>query len=448
MMSTPLLLIVEDDESIALSLRVFFEGRGYSVMSALTGESGLSAALKEIPDTIILDLRLPDQYGIDVLNAVKKDHPEISVIVMTGYGEIEEAVRAMKLGAEYYFQKPIDLEELAVIVEKSLGIRQIRQEAVLRRGSSYPIIGRSMHTQGLIHMINLLAANASTTVLIQGETGTGKELMARNIHLMSSRMDKPFIDINCAAIPEHIVESELFGYEAGAFTDAKKTKKGLVELADGGSLFLDEIGDMPLSAQAKILRVLETRTLKRLGGTRDITVDVRFIAATNKNLAERVKSGSFREDLYYRLNVMPVEILPLRKRPEDIPLIADFLLKEVKKAIGKKEISGFTAEGIDLLSSYKWPGNVREMRNVIERAAILCRGDNISVDHLILPAAGRTTLQDQKPPGDNLMTLNEVEQSHIKQVLELTGGNRTRAAQILGVARSTLNEKVKLLNLP
>ena len=230
-MSQPLLLIIEDDDSISLALKVFFEGRGYSVMSASNGEEGLKIALKQIPDTVILDLRLPDIYGIEILQEIKKNYPEISVIIMTGYGEVKEAVEAMRHGAEYYFQKPIDLDELAVIVEKSIGIKQIRQEVKLNKVGHYPIIGRSKQTQGLIHMINLLAANALTTVLIQGETGTGKELVARNIHALSSRHNKPFVDINCAAIPDNIVESELFGYEAGAFTDAKKTKKGLFELA-------------------------------------------------------------------------------------------------------------------------------------------------------------------------------------------------------------------------
>jgi len=438
-MGKPLLLIVEDDESITLSLKVFFEGRGYDVINASTGENGLSIALKEIPDTVILDLRLPDIYGIEILKAIKRDYPEISVIIMTGYGEIEEAVKAMKLGAEYFFEKPIDMDELAVIVEKSLSIKQIKQEAVLSRESPYPIVGRSMQTQGLLHMINLLASNPLTTVLIQGETGTGKELVARNIHSLSSRGDKPFVDINCASIPENIFESELFGYEAGAFTDAKKTKKGLFELADGGTLFLDEIGDFPQNAQAKILRVLENKTLKRLGGTRDITVDVRIIAATNKDIERLVKTGSFREDLYYRLNVIPLIISPLRERIEDIPLIAVFLLEEIKKAISKKEIGGFTEEAIDLLVSYKWPGNVRELRNVIERAAILCRQGEIQVKHLILPNESLTAVAP--------MTLSEIEQTHIKHVLRLTDGNRTRAAQILGVARSTLNEKIKLFNL-
>ena len=439
MMARPFLLVIEDDDSIALSLRVFFEGKGYDVATAPTGTTGMVFCSREIPDTVILDLRLPDIYGIDVLQAIKSDYPEISVIMMTGYGEVEEAVKAMKLGAEYYFRKPIDLEELAVVVDKSIGIRQIRQEASLYRKPEYPIVGKSSHTQGLIHMVSLLASNSSTTVLIQGETGTGKELVARNIHALSSRSNKPFIDINCAAIPENIVESELFGYEAGAFTDAKKTKKGLFELADGGTLFLDEIGDMPYNAQAKILRVIEQRSLKRLGGARDIGVDVRIIAATNRDLDTLVKEGSFREDLYYRLNVIPLIIPALRQRPEDIPIIAEFLLGEIKKSLAKKNIIGFDEKVTDLLCSYEWPGNVRELRNVIERAAIACDRGEITAEHLTLPK--------REPAEDNPMTLSEVERVHIRKVLRLTDGNKTRAARILGIARSTLNEKIKYVDL-
>ncbi len=431
----PLLLVIEDDENISLSLRVFFESRGYGVITTASGQEGLSVALKEVPDIVLLDLRLPDLYGIEVLRAIKADYSEISVIVMTGYGQVEEAVKAMKLGAEYYFQKPVDLDQLAIVVDKSLSIKQIRQESVLHRKSSYPIAGRSKHTQGLIHMINLLASNPLTTVLVQGETGTGKELVARNIHALSARAEKPFVDINCAAIPADIVESELFGYESGAFTDAKKTKKGLLELADGGTLFLDEIGDMPGSAQAKILRVLENRTLKRLGGTRDICVDVRVIAATNRKLDRLVKEGAFREDLFYRLNVIPLTITPLRERPEDIPLIAGFLLEEIKKAMGKREIDGFTPDAMEMLCSYAWPGNVRELRNAIERAAILCPHGDISTRHL--------ALSEPKTAAKSPLALTEVEKTHIESVLRLTEGNRTRAAQILGVARSTLGEKIK-----
>ena len=439
-MSHPLLLIIEDDSTIALSLEVFFKSKGYSVVLAENAQNGLDIALKQIPDTVILDLRLPDRYGIEVLQEIKEYYPEISVIIMTGHGELKEAVEAMRNGAEYYFQKPIDLDELAVIVEKSIGIKQIKQEAKLNRIEHFPIIGRSKQTQGLHHMINLLAANALTTVLIQGETGTGKELVARNIHALSNRHDKPFVDINCAAIPDNIVESELFGYEAGAFTDAKKTKKGLLELAEGGTLFLDEIGDTALQIQAKILRALENRSIKRLGGTRDIAVDVRIIAATNKNLQNLVKDGMFREDLYYRLNVMPLTVAPLRQRAEDIPLIADFLLNSIKTAVGKKHLGHFTDKVINALCSYAWPGNVRELRNVIERAVLLCEHGNITEKHLGLS-------ERQETGNEKMFTLSSMERSHIEHILQLTDGNRTKAARVLGIARSTLNAKIKQLGL-
>ncbi|NJD57303.1 MAG: sigma-54-dependent Fis family transcriptional regulator [Nitrospirae bacterium] len=441
-MSSPLLLIIEDDDTILLSLRVFFEGRNYTVLTAATGREGLEAAVREIPDTVILDLRLPDSYGIDILKEIKQHHPEIPVIIMSGVGELDEAVTAMKSGAEYYFQKPVSLDELSVLVDKCIGIRQMKEEAVFYRGTGHPVIGRSLHIQGLIQMINLLGSNPSTTVLILGETGTGKELVARNIHALSSRADRPFVDINCAAIPEHILESELYGYEAGAFTDAKKTKKGLFELAEGGTLFLDEVGDMPPGAQAKILRVIETKTLKRLGGTRDITVDVRVMAATNRDLVARVKNGSFREDLYYRLNVMPLQLLPLRDRPQDIPLIAGFLLEKIKKTLCRNDVGVLTADALEALGSYAWPGNVRELKNVIERATILCPGGNISGRYIILPQANGPALHEHAS-----LVLADMERSHIRHVLNVAEGNRSKAAKLLGIARSTLNEKIRQYQL-
>ncbi len=440
-MPTALLLVIEDDETISLSLRSYFEGKGYSVLTASTCREGLDICLREIPDAVILDLRLPDGYGIDVLKNIKQDCPEISVIIMTGYGEIDDAVRAMKLGAEYFFQKPMALDALSAFVEKGIGIKKMKQDAVLCRKTDYPIIGRSHHIQSIIHMVNLLAANPSTTALILGETGTGKEIIARNIHALSSRADRPFVAINCAAIPEHILESELFGYEAGAFTDAKKTKAGLIELADRGTLFFDEIGDMPLSAQAKILRVTETRTLKRLGGTRDIAVDIRIVAATNKDLAVMVRKGLFREDLYYRLNIMPLQALPLRERPDDIPLLAEFLLKEIKQTIAKKEIGNLSQASNDILCSYSWPGNVRELKNVIERAVLLCQGGDILPYHIIIPQA-KPEAEESRP-----LPLSEIEKAHIRQVLRLADNNRTKAADMLDIARSTLNEKIKKYNL-
>jgi|Deesub1362B_J571_1020462.scaffolds.fasta_scaffold00011_49 DNA-binding NtrC family response regulator len=432
------ILLIEDEEGITLSLKALFEGRGYDFINAYTGREGLHLALKELPDVVLLDLRLPDIYGLEILKELKSKHPEIAIIIMTGYGEIKEAVEAIKLGAEHYLQKPVDLDEIIIIVERALDTRKLKQKELLQKGP-YPIIGRSRHIQGLIHLINLLASNPSTTVLIEGETGTGKELVARNIHILSNRGDKPFVDINCASLPVNIFETELFGYEAGAFTDAKTTKKGLFEIADGGTIFLDEIAEMPLPVQAKLLRVLETKTFRRIGGTRDIKIDVRVIAATNRDLAECVKKGTFREDLYYRLNVMPLKILPLRERPEDIPLLVEYFIEEFSKNMNKR-FRPLDTETIHILCSYHWPGNVRELRNVLERAAILSTEGVIRIPELLQPETSSS--RDTEP-----LSLKEVERLHIKKVLELTGKNRTKAAQLLGISRSTLNEKIKQYNL-
>ena len=433
------LLLIDDEETITLSLRTFFEKKGYDFINTYSGKEGLSTALKELPDIVLLDLHLPDMHGMTILREIKAVQPDMVVIIMTGFGEIREAVDAIKLGAEHYFQKPIDLDELTVVVERNLGIRQLKREVLLSKKTPYPIIGRSRQVQGLIHLINLMAENSSTTVLIEGETGTGKELVARNIHLLSGRADKPFVDINCASIPEHIFESELCGYEAGAFTDAKTTKKGLLEIADGGSLFLDEIGEMPQQLQAKLLRVIETKTFRRVGGTRDIRVDVRIIAATNKDLGECAKEGSFREDLYYRINVMPIKIPPLRERAEDIPMLAEFFLFDTAGNMSRK-ISSIDKEALKSLCSYSWPGNIRELRNVLERAIILCQGQVITTGSLTLPAAA----PEETP---ELLTLSEVERIHIRNVLASSGNNRTKAAKVLGISRSTLNEKIKTYQL-
>ena len=429
------LLLIDDEETITLSLRTFFEKKGYDFINAYTGKDGLTTAFKELPDIVLLDLHLPDMHGMDILREIKALHPDMVVIIMTGFGEIREAVEAVKLGAEHYFQKPIDLDELTVVVERNLGIRQLKREVLLSKKNPYPIIGRSRQIQGLIHLINLMAENASTTVLIEGETGTGKELVARNIHLLSRRADKPFVDINCASVPEHIFESELCGHEAGAFTDAKTTKKGLFEIAEGGTLFLDEIGEMPQPLQAKLLRVIETKTFRRVGGTRDIKVDVRIIAATNKDLGERTKEGSFREDLYYRLNVMPVKIPPLRERSEDIPMLTEFFLFDTAGNVSRK-VTSIDNDALNALRAYGWPGNIRELRNVLERAVILCQGQVISARHLTLPS--HASEEEPEP-----LALSEVERIHISKVLASSGNNRTKAAKLLGISRSTLNEKIK-----
>jgi DNA-binding NtrC family response regulator len=433
------LLLIDDEETITLSLRTFFEKKGYDFINAYTGKEGLATALKELPDIVLLDLHLPDIHGMTILREIKALHPDMVVIIMTGFGEIREAVEAIKIGAEHYFQKPIDLDELTVVVERNLAIRQLRREVLLSKKNPYPIIGRSRQIQGLIHLINLMAENSSTTVLIEGETGTGKELVARNIHVLSRRADRPFVDINCASIPEHIFESELCGYEAGAFTDAKTTKKGLFEIAEGGTLFLDEIGEMPQPLQAKLLRVIETKTFRRVGGTRDIKVDVRIIAATNKDLGECAKEGSFREDLYYRLNVMPIKIPPLRERAEDIPMIAEFFLFDTAGNMSRK-VTSIDKDALKALCAYSWPGNIRELRNVLERAVILCQGQVITTGSLTLPVSS-------PEEGPEPLTLSEIERIHIRDVLSSSGNNRTKAAKLLGISRSTLNEKIKTYQL-
>jgi len=430
------ILIIEDEPSIRLSLKAFFESKDYEVYVAETGSDGLDAMGRYMPDIVLLDLRLPDLYGLNIIKELKSINPDSVIFIMTAFGEINEAIEAIKAGAENYFQKPIDLEELGAIVDKSTELVKIRGELALSKKTSYPIIGKSRAMQGLFHLINLLASNPSTTVLIYGETGTGKELVARNIHALSQRARYPFVDINCASIPEHILESELFGFESGAFTDAKTAKKGLFEIADKGTLFLDEIGDMPLQTQAKILRVLETRSFRRLGGIKDIKVDIRFIAATNKDLQVAVKDGSFREDLYYRLNVMPVNIPPLRERTEDIRMLAEFFLHEL--SIGKR-LKGFSEGALRALESYNWPGNVRELKNIVERAVILSTGPLIEEKDLRIICTA--------PSGQRPQTIEDVIKAHIISTLRSTGGNRTKAAKMLGISRSTLIEKLKSYNI-
>ncbi len=437
------LLIIDDDSTIQLALKVFFESKNYEVLQAYTGANGLEIALRNLPDIIILDLKLPDTHGLDILRGIKGKYPEAIVYIMTAFSDVKDAIESIKLGAENYFQKPIDLDELGMLIDKSAEIVKLKQERKLTKTTPYPIIGRSKSIQGLIHMINLMAENHSTTLLIQGETGTGKELVARNIHFLSIRGNNPFVDINCASLPDNILESELFGYEAGAFTDAKSSKKGLLEIADKGTLFLDEIGEMPLPTQSKLLRVIETKTFRRLGSTRDIKVDIRIIAATNKNLAESAANNTFREDLYYRLNVMPITIPPLRERIEDIPLLSEFLISQMSENM-KKKVKSLDKEALDALCSYSWPGNIRELRNVLERAVILCSGEVITRSQLMLSAdsSKKTAVNAAK-----LLALKDVERQHIKRVLAEVGNNRTKAAEILDIARSTLNEKIKLYHI-
>src|SRR5574341_68983 len=380
----PTVLIVDDQPTIRRSLRHLLERKGYRACEADSGAAALQTAQVEEPEVILLDLRLPDGDGLEVLERLKGVCPEAAVILLTGHGSVEVAVTAIKKGAEDFLEKdPSSPEVTEVRVEKALEMLKLRRENRYYRYQAHgrtpsQIPGASPAIREIHSMVDLLAKAPQTTVLIQGESGSGKEVVARAIHYRSTRADKPFLEINCAGLSEHLLESELFGHERGAFTDAKALKRGLLEIADGGTLFLDEIGDMPQSIQPKFLRVLENRTFRRVGGTRDISVDVRFITASNKDLIALVEKQTFREDLYYRLKVMPVAVPPLRERGTDILLLADLFIHEFNGML-KKRIRGYSPEAQQVLLAYAWPGNVRELRNVTERGMILCQGETIPI---------------------------------------------------------------------
>jgi len=398
---------------------------------------------------VLLDLRLPDMDGIEVLRALKGRHAEIAVIIITGFGQIQSAVEAMKAGATDYLEKPFEhLDKLKLAVARALEeVRARREIQRLHRlqEKEYRVdqlIGESEGTRRLRDLISKLARSEAATILIHGESGTGKELVARGLHYESSRRDFPFMEVNCAAITETLFESELFGHEKGAFTDAKASKKGLMEMADRGTLFLDEVSEMSLNSQAKFLRVLQERVLRRVGGTRDIKVDLRIIAATNRPLETRVKDGQFREDLFYRLNVIPIYIPPLRERREDIlPLARHFVLDANTRF--HKSIKGFTPEAERLMLGYQWPGNVRELRNLIERLVILGSSDFIEPAHM--PVQFATQIRQPvvaQQTGDEPRTLAEVERAYIAQIMQRVESNKSKAAKILGISRQTLRKKL------
>ena len=464
----PTVLIVDDQLTIRKSLRHLLERKGYRALEADSGAAAVQAAQAEEPEVILLDLKLPDGDGLEVLERIQGVCPEAAVILLTGHGSVETAVTAIKKGAEDFLEKdPSSLEVTEVRVEKALEMLKLRRENRYYRHQVHgrapgQIPGTSPVIRELHALVDLLAKAPQTTVLIQGESGSGKELVARAIHYRSARTDKPFLEINCAGLSEHLLESEVFGHERGAFTDAKALKRGLLEIADGGTLFLDEIGDMPLPIQPKFLRVLENKTFRRVGGTRDISVDVRVITASNKDLAKLLEKQAFREDLFYRLKVMPVTVPPLRERGNDILVLADLFVQELNATL-KKRIRGFSPEAQQVLLSYSWPGNVRELRNVTERGMILCQGETIPV--ACLPAelqqlagampASPPPLAAKGPAGaadagwalGALGTLEEMEQRYIREVLASVSGNRSQAARLLGISRSTLQDKIRRYGL-
>jgi two-component system, NtrC family, response regulator AtoC len=443
------ILVVDDERNIRTLCARVLAGDQIEVQGVGTGKEGLQMADEVGPDLVLLDLRLPDMDGIDVLRALKARHAETAVIIITGFGQIQSAVEAMKAGATDYLEKPFEhLDKLKLAVARSLEeVRARREIQRLHRlqEKEYRVdqlIGESEGTRRLRELIGKLARSEAATILIHGESGTGKELVARGLHYESSRRDSPFMEVNCAAITETLFESELFGHEKGAFTDAKAAKKGLMELADRGTLFLDEVSEMSLNSQAKFLRVLQERVLRRVGGTRDIKVDLRIIAATNRPLEMRVKDGLFREDLFYRLNVIPIHIPPLRERRDDIMPLARHFVMDANTRF-HKAIKGFNPEAERLMLGYQWPGNVRELRNLIERLVILGSSDLIEPQHL--PVQFATQVRQAAVPEattDEPRTLAEVERAYIAQIMQRVESNKSKAAKILGISRQTLRKKL------
>jgi two-component system, NtrC family, response regulator AtoC len=441
-------LVIDDERNIRSLISRVLGQDNIEVHTAGTGKDGLELADQTDPDLAMVDLRLPDIDGIQVLRELRSRHPQTAVIMITAFGHIESAVAAMKSGATDYLEKPFQhLEKLRISVSRALEEVKARREITRLQGlqegkyRTNQIIGESASTRRLREVITQLAESEAHTILVQGESGTGKELVARGLHYESARRHSPFMEVNCAAITETLFESELFGHEKGAFTDAKSTKKGLMELADGGTLFLDEVGEIPLASQAKLLRCLQERTFKRVGGTRDLKVDVRVIAATNRSLEAMVREGKFREDLFYRLNVIPLTIPPLRERREDILPLARHFLSDANSTF-HKAVKRLEPETESLLLGNPWPGNVRELKNLIERLVILSTGDAIEADHLPPPFSGSADGPAVEDVSREPRTLEAIERAYIVKVLRQANGNKSEAAKILGITRQTLRKKL------
>jgi DNA-binding NtrC family response regulator len=445
------ILVVDDEHLIRWSLEQNLKKQGYEVITAGTGEDALQLAREQQPDLVLLDIQLPGISGIEVLEKMKDFDEDIIVIMLTAHGGLETAVNAMRLGAYDYVSKPFNLDELTIIIKKALENSDLKQEVVRLRTetkkSAPNIIGSSQQTRYLLEVLEKVARSEASTVLVQGESGTGKELVAKWIHYSSSRAEKPFIAINCAAVPATLLESELFGHEKGAFTDAKATKKGLFELADGGTVFLDEIGDMEMGMQAKLLRFLEDRSFRRIGGARVYTVDVRIISATNKDLQKSIEDKSFRNDLYYRLQVIPIFLTPLRERKEDVIVLAQHFVELYNKDFNKK-VQGIAGMAERMLLDYSWPGNVRELKNVIERAIILGNDETLLLEHLPLEIVARASSPGGAPmsafrlPPEGI-DIEEVEKELIRQALEITEWNQSKAAKKLTLGIDAFRYRMK-----
>ena len=449
-MATASILIVDDEQLVRWSLRERLRQDGHAISEAGTAASAVEQVAAGGVDLLLLDFRLPDGDGLAVLRRVKELAPETLVILMTAFSTVENAVEAMRLGAYHYVNKPFNLDEVALIVEKALETSRLRREVRSLRssqGREYgldAVIGASPTMVRAKSLLARVAASPASTVLLTGETGTGKDLAAKAIHYNSDRAAKMFVNITCSALPEQLLESELFGHERGAFTDARQQKRGLFETADGGTIFLDEIGEMMPGLQSKLLRFLEERMFKRVGGLTDVRVDVRVIAATNRHLEVEVEAGKFREDLFYRLQVMPILLPPLRERTGDIPLLVSYFVDRYNREF-KKRVKGMVPEAMAMLEQYRWPGNIRELRNTIERAMLLMDREWLQPEDLSTLARSTAVWQFRLPP--NGVVLEEIERQLVIQALERAGGNQTHAGQLLGINRDQIRYRMEKFGL-
>lgn len=441
------ILVVDDEQSHRTMLKAVLSKEGYDISEADDGVSAIKAVENEPFDLILMDIRMGDMDGIEAMREIKRISPSIPVVMMTAYASVKTAVEALKSDAFDYLTKPLDVEELKILIQKALEHYRLHEENVFLkerladRFDFSKVIGKSRPMRDLFETLSLISPS-DATVLIYGESGTGKELVANAIHQNSPRSEKPFIKVSCAALPETLLESELFGHERGAFTGAFTRKAGRFQLANGGTFFLDEVSEMSSATQVKLLRVLQEREFEPLGGTKTIQVDIRLITATNKDLETEVKEGRVREDLFYRLNVIPIRLPTLRERREDIPLLAEHFFKHYKDK-NKSSVKGFLPKTIDTIVRHDWPGNIRELENTIERAILLCRSEYIMPEDLPSNVQGAQDGVQPIVPVPSGMPLKDVEREVILQTLADTAGNRTQTARILGISRKTLQNKIK-----
>jgi DNA-binding NtrC family response regulator len=448
------IVIVDDEQAIRWSLGEALKNEGYETEEIENGKKALKAFRNDPADLIILDLKLPDINGIEVLKKIKEMDEQVPVIMMTAYGQIETAVEAIRCGAYDFLLKPFQLEKMKITIRNAFEKSKLRNELngiKKKNRDSYSFknfIGKSDVMLKVFERVKKIGASRASTILIQGESGTGKELVARAIHESSMGKDRAFMEINCAALPETLLESELFGHEKGAFTDAKRRKIGLFEIAEGGTIFLDEIGEMGVTLQSRLLRVIENKTFRRVGGVKDLIVNTRIISATNRELKEEITKGNFRNDLYYRLQVIPIQLPPLRDRTEDIELLANHFISIFNKEF-KKKIKPIGSEITKLFQNYSWPGNVRELKNIIERAVLLDAESEIMVEHLPLEIQAGSVEEVEDRSNMNIdqlypLSMKEMEKLLIIKTLERTDGNKSESSRILGISRQTLRDKVKL----